>query len=183
MWETPGKPMFCFFPWKMASWSHHTEGSFTPDVFKRRWFPRAFDMARLEFRVSCIKHFYPPGNDHVSHQWKRKLLFPATFKVGYLLVPWRVILGKVSTKKKWESQAAKSIPGRKFLLDPYYQVSSRRGHPPVHSSSCGFKGATYTSVPGDACFGIRDHHKLQTANCLTPVVNRQCCPKKTEQLH
>ena len=33
---------------------------------------------------------YPPGNDDVSHLWKRKIIFPVTFQ-GDMLVTWRVL--------------------------------------------------------------------------------------------
>ncbi len=41
---------------------------------------------------------YPPGNDHISHLGKRKIIFKSVL-VGHMLVPWRVILWWNSKKK------------------------------------------------------------------------------------
>ncbi len=46
------------------------------------------DILWIWWYSSDVTQTYPPGNDHVSHLWKRKII-PATLP-GDMLVPWRV---------------------------------------------------------------------------------------------
>ena len=40
------------------------------------------------------RYGYPPGNDHISHLGKRKILFKIPF-LGDMLIPWRVVKGRI----------------------------------------------------------------------------------------
>ena len=52
-------------------------------------------IGRTSMRSQHIDNIeYPPGNNHISRLWKRKILFPATFQ-GDVLLPWKLTIYSV----------------------------------------------------------------------------------------